>query len=340
MLSLAFVVLASGGAPIGRARSRLHHLRGGGPDGGAGLASGVPEPPDGAVSGATTDSGPDSLELGAVAASTALAGSGGTVERGPAVELSRAAAPPVPPSRGFPVALRPSQVATLRASAKESAQGGQWREAGKLRLLQACELLLVLWSGGDATESERRVSSELQRGRLSLALCLSKQRRWREAVDTCTAVIGANVRCGTAWFRRGQALHALGEAEAAVWDLQRAAKLLPGNKQVARALSRAEAASAATKPASPLSAFGGLGGALLDSPLLAGLGGGGASGLIGFAKTALAYRRRAKLLWRSLKPYLPLLFYAVVLLPTLLALWQGTIKLPLAVWPRVSLGEQ
>jgi len=30
----------------------------------------------------------------------------------------------------------------------------------------------------------------------------------------------------------------------------------------------------------------------------------------------------------------------VVLLPTLLALWQGTIKLPLAVWPRVSLGEQ
>ena len=40
--------------------------------------------PDGAVSGATTDSGPDSLELGAVAASTALAGSGGTVERGPA----------------------------------------------------------------------------------------------------------------------------------------------------------------------------------------------------------------------------------------------------------------
>lgn len=170
-------------------------------------------------------------------------------------------------------------------------------------------------------------------------------------MDTCTAVIGANVRCGTAWFRRGQALHALGEAEAAVWDLQRAAKLLPGNKQVARALSRAEAASAATKPASPLSAFGGLGGvgaptlgmggapaggllgglmggmggprgaggggdeggleALLDSPLLAGLGGGGASGLIGFAKTALAYRRRAKLLWRSLKPYLPLLFYAV-----------------------------
>jgi len=110
MLSLAFVVLASGGAPIGRARSRLHHLRGGGPDGGAGLASGVPEPPDGAVSGATTDSGPDSLELGAVAASTALAGSGGTVERGPAVELSRVAAPPVPPSRGFPVALRPSQV--------------------------------------------------------------------------------------------------------------------------------------------------------------------------------------------------------------------------------------
>eukprot|EP00315_Gephyrocapsa_oceanica_P001665 CAMPEP_0185326126 /NCGR_PEP_ID=MMETSP1363-20130426/67903_1 /TAXON_ID=38817 /ORGANISM="Gephyrocapsa oceanica, Strain RCC1303" /LENGTH=145 /DNA_ID=CAMNT_0027924843 /DNA_START=18 /DNA_END=452 /DNA_ORIENTATION=- len=111
MLSLAFVVLASGGAPIGRARSRFHHLRGGGPDGGAGLASGAPEPPDGAViSSAITDSGPDSLELGAVAASTALAGSGGTVERGPAVELSRAAAPPVPPSRGFPVALRPSQV--------------------------------------------------------------------------------------------------------------------------------------------------------------------------------------------------------------------------------------
>jgi hypothetical protein len=43
--------------------------------------------------------------------------------------------------------------------------------------------------------------------------------------------------------------------------------------------------------------------------------------------------RRAILVWRRIKPFLPLLFFAVLLLPTLLALWHGTLSLPW--WPSV-----
>jgi len=69
----------------------------------------------------------------------------------------------------------------------------------------------------------------------------------------------------------------------------------------------------------------------LESPFLASMGGAGSSAsmLIGFAKRALALRRRAKQLWLTIKPYLPLLFYLVLLLPTVIAVWQGRLKL----WP-------
>jgi tetratricopeptide (TPR) repeat protein len=287
-----------------------------------------------------------------------------------------------------------AQAAALRSSGKRAGEEGQWGEAAEL-YSQACELLLLMGpagapAGNERTSGSRRgepVAAELQKCRLSLSLCLGKQKRWRDVVEACSAIIDANARCGTAWFRRGQALAALGEAEAAVWDLRRASSLLPANDQVQRALARAQAARQERKPVpgsvgagspfgdlfgsgadgagsslgglfgsggggAPGSGAGGAGGllslmsgmggakragqsegleALLDSPMLASMGGAGsgASVLIGFAKRALALRRRAKQFWLAIKPYLPLLFYLVLLLPTVLAVWQGRLKL----WP-------
>lgn len=288
-----------------------------------------------------------------------------------------------------------AQAAALRSSGKRAGEEGQWSEAGEL-YSQACELLLMMGAadsavhgGADGARGTRGepVAAELQKCRLSLSLCLGKQKRWRDVVETCSAIIDANARCGTAWFRRGQALAALGEAEAAVWDLRRASSLLPANAQVQRALIRAQAAGHERKAAlsgagagfpfgdlfglggdsgtSSLSSLLGSGGAagsgsgaggaggllslmsgmgaakpggqsegleaLLESPFLASMGGAGSSAsmLIGFAKRALALRRRAKQLWLTIKPYLPLLFYLVLLLPTVIAVWQGRLKL----WP-------
>jgi len=36
--------------------------------------------------------------------------------------------------------------------------------------------------------------------------------------------------------------------------------------------------------------------------------------------------------WRRIKPYLPMLFYLVLLLPTLLAVWQGRINNLFPFW--------
>ena len=69
----------------------------------------------------------------------------------------------------------------------------------------------------------------------------------------------------------------------------------------------AKGGRAADDDASPLEA-------LLNSPLLAasGIGGKGAGKMIGTITTVLAYQRRAKKLYRMLKPYIPLLFWFVV----------------------------
>jgi len=201
--------------------------------------------------------------------------------------------PPAPPA-GPPNAEPPAaaldqgdaailaQAAALRASGKEAWQEGLHSEAGEL-YSQACELLLMIGADGAPDEAGEAgatrggggpVAAELQKCRLSLSLCLSKQKRWRETVVACTQVIDANGRCGTAWFRRGQALEALGEAEAAAWDLQVASTLLPSNAQVRRALDRAQSARPLTKPrlggaaaaASPFGDLFGSGGGGGDSP--------------------------------------------------------------------------
>jgi len=55
---------------------------------------------------------------------------------------------------------------------------------------------------------------------------------------------------------------------------------------------------------------------LLSSPLVAALGGGeGTKRALGLLGVGLKYRRRAKQVWRALKPYMPLLFWLVLLLP-------------------------
>lgn len=287
------------------------------------------------------------------------------------------------------------QAATLRASAKDAWEAGQWNEASEL-YARASELLLMIGTSEsdkstNAPDTRRNggpVAAELQKCRLSLSVCLAKQKRWREVIESCSDIIEANARCGTAWFRRGQALAALGEADAAVWDLERASSLLPSNAQVKRALTRARGAlqdqklkvgngndvspfgglftpgsssegsaighlfgaagsrgsDASAGGSGPFGMLSGLGGAkanagsaggleaLLDSPLLASMGGGlgsGASTMIGLAKRALAFNRGLKQFWKSIKPYLPLLFYLVLLLPTVIAVWQGRLN----VWP-------
>ena len=92
--------------------------------------------------------------------------------------------------------------------------------------------------------------------------------------------------------------------------------------------------------------------ALLSSPLLqGGLGGKGNAKMLGTIRTVLAIRRRAKRMWRALKPYLPLLFWMCLLLPPLLAYkqqllayapwkWVPPIELPSWIpgWVRSSWG--
>jgi len=271
-------------------------------------------------------------------------------------------------------------VQQLRADGKQRGSSGDWKQASKL-YTEACARL------EEAADSRAEVAEQLQACRLNLALCYIKRGEFEDAIRVCTQALASNGRCGSALFRRGQALQASGRVDAALWDFQRSAELLPRNKQVAAALAQAQSTQrslvGAKRPRSSLAAdaaalpsleslfgelsgdgrdgggggglsallgaaggadgaaggggladlLGGLGGAkgggadaanllesVLASPLL---GGGKPSGLLGALGMALAWRRRAMAVWTALKPYVPLLFYLVLLAPLLHAVLAG-----------------
>ena len=82
-----------------------------------------------------------------------------------------------------------------------------------------------------------RLQTRLQ-CRLQRALCLVKGEKLSEAVAVCSGAIKRSPQCGSAFYRRGQALFLLGQNDAAKWDLERAEALMPGNALVKKMLVR------------------------------------------------------------------------------------------------------
>ena len=274
-------------------------------------------------------------------------------------------------------------VAELRRRASKLGKEGSWQEAADV-YEEACALLLAEPDAAAAAE-------QLQACRLNRALCCIKSESWDDVVSVCSDVLGADSKCGTAYFRRGQALQAQGNSPAAAWDLQKASKLLPASKEVKRALKRSRRAVLASAPdVTPLEPYGGgaggaggldammqqmLSGAGGDgkgmpdfASLLGGLGGAGGAdgglasllgglggaggdgdgglasllgsmggskgasgggggglesllgslgpkgGALGYVGKALTLKRRADAVWKSVKGWLPVLFWAVLFL--------------------------
>mmetsp|Transcript_52281 Transcript_52281/g.86714 ORF Transcript_52281/g.86714 Transcript_52281/m.86714 type:complete len:468 (+) Transcript_52281:73-1476(+) len=134
-----------------------------------------------------------------------------------------------------------TKAANLRQQAKREGEAGNWQQAHVI-YSSACSLLEEHTSPADGEQVEPAllVVRQLQICRLGLALCLLELREWNEATKLCSEIIRISPRCGTAWYRRGLALQALGRLDAAAWDLERASQLLPKNARVAAALEQAK----------------------------------------------------------------------------------------------------
>lgn len=312
------------------------------------------------------------------------------------------------------------RVAALKASGRAAADGGNWASALE-SYQEACGALAEAAEEGEAEGAGEGASAkELLSCRLSAALCALQLQDWEAAVAVCGDALRASPRCAKAHYRRAIALQGLGNVDAALWDLQRAATLQPANERFKGALQKAEETIAA-RPASHkrpalggkkggavggdgmdammrqmlgslgsgaagapsagagaadglaslfgsaggadggmdglmslLSGAGGGGGtaaaasddgvspleALLNSPLAAGMGGKGAGKAMGMLSTFLAYQRRAKKIYRMVKPYLPLLFWGVIFLlarPWLLENVVPLLRPHLPAWARACL---
>ena len=164
-------------------------------------------------------------------------------------------------------------VRRLRRQARGLAQKGDWTGAADA-YEEACALL-------SADADGPAVAAVLQTCRLNRALCCVKAERWDDAVGVCSETLQADPGCGMALFRRGQALLAQGREKAAAWDLQKSSKLLPANKEVARALKKARRAVKASSTATLLEPAGGGGGGGMDAlmqQMLSDAGGAGGTG--------------------------------------------------------------
>ncbi|KAJ3679489.1 hypothetical protein LUZ60_017500 [Juncus effusus] len=71
---------------------------------------------------------------------------------------------------------------------------------------------------------------------LNMAQCLIKLERYDEAIAQCTIVLSEDENNTKALFRRGKARAALGQTDSARADLQKALKLVPGDKAIIREL--------------------------------------------------------------------------------------------------------
>ena len=145
----------------------------------------------------------------------------------------------------------------LRARARAAGSAEKWEEAAKL-YGQACTLLGRAPGEGEPPEAASEEGKLLQQCQLNLALCCVKREIWDQARDVCTEVLKRDARCGTAYYRRAQALLAEDSPDAAVWDLQQAARLSPKSKPVGKLLKKAQAAQA--KATASRLAVGGRGG--------------------------------------------------------------------------------
>ena len=166
----------------------------------------------------------------------------------------------------------------LRARARAAGSAEKWEEAAKL-YGQACTLLGRAPGEGEPPEAASEEGRLLQQCQLNLALCCVKREIWDQARDVCTEVLKRDARCGTAYYRRAQALLAEDSPDAAVWDLQQAARLSPKSKPVGKLLKKAQAAQA--KATASRLAVGGrrgaAGGEMPDfSKMMASMGGGAA----------------------------------------------------------------
>ena len=164
----------------------------------------------------------------------------------------------------------------LRARARAAGSAEKWEEAAKL-YGQACTLLGRAPGEGEPPEAASEEGRLLQQCQLNLALCCVKREIWDQARDVCTEVLKRDARCGTAYYRRAQALLAEDSPDAAVWDLQQAARLSPKSKPVGKLLKKAQAAQA--KATASRLAVGGrrgaAGGEMPDfSKMMASMGGG------------------------------------------------------------------
>ncbi|KAL1527817.1 hypothetical protein AB1Y20_009200 [Prymnesium parvum] len=176
-----------------------------------------------------------------------------------------------------------AQVRKLRQEAAAAGKAGRWAEACAL-YERGCALLE---SGADEAAEARPASAEaeLQSLRLNAALCQLKLEQWAEAIASCSLILQRNPKCGTALYRRGQALEASGQLDAAAWDLGQACKVLPGNKQVRQALERVKEQQRSRpalvrRPSGGAGAAGPAGGADF-SQLLSGMMGGAGGGMGG-----------------------------------------------------------
>ena len=105
-------------------------------------------------------------------------------------------------------------------------------------------------------------------------------------LSTCGDVLRANPRCASALYRRGLALEAGGQLDAAAWDLKQAVRLQPSNERAVAAAERITAAAAAKpslrKQVGPLvGSDGGDLSAMMEQMM--GGGGGGLASLLGGA---------------------------------------------------------
>jgi hypothetical protein len=166
-----------------------------------------------------------------------------------------------------------ARVAELRVAAKGARRVERWADA-LAGYAEACSLLeggavvgtvaTVDGAQAEATSASmaapsaaaakegspvsRRIAAELQACRLSGALCAYQLEQWTEVIRLCSSALRVNPSCAAALYRRGLALQADGQVEAAAWDLQQAARLQPNNAKHKAAAARAEAAAAAARP--------------------------------------------------------------------------------------------
>jgi tetratricopeptide (TPR) repeat protein len=121
--------------------------------------------------------------------------------------------------------------ARFKSAGNDYFREGQWyRAAGEYKRVSA----YLDYCFPDTSEERAEVDAVLRSALLNLAAAKLKTRQHAEVVDVCGRVLRKDPDCVKALFRRARARRATDDYEAAAEDLERAARLAPGRREIER----------------------------------------------------------------------------------------------------------